>query len=168
MCHEHLSEDQRTEVALFRIEQQQEFIEKNDGDIQKGKAEYAEYLMAIPGSVTFQKSRLNDSDEEDEGDLATARETNSVMHSMQVEPTQVQNSQPTVPPKISQTFSSYLPASTTQAASVEDSDSVSSDSSDSDSDEEDTAKVVLGKRTHQAAFAPVTPSKQDISKLWNK
>ena len=167
MCHEHLSEDQRTEVALFRIEQQQEFIEKNDGDIQKGKAEYAEYLMAIPGSVTFQKSRNQDSDDEEEEDLAV-REANSVMQSIQAEPAQVQKAQSTVPPKISQTFSSYLPTSITQAASVnDDSDSVSSDSSDSDSDEEDTG-VVLGKRTHQNAFAPLTPSKQDITKLWNK
>ena len=80
LCHEHLTEDQKTEVAIFRMEQQQEFIEKNDGDVQKGKEEYSAYLMSIPGSVTFQKFREVDSDAE-EDDLA-ARETNSVMQSI--------------------------------------------------------------------------------------
>ena len=97
MCHESLTEDQRHEVALFRMEQQQEFIEKNDGDIQKGKAEYAEYLMAIPGSVTFQKTRAKDSDDEDDEDLA-ARDTNSVMRSIQVDPQQYEKPLTSVPP----------------------------------------------------------------------
>ena len=80
-CHEQLTEEQKTDVAIFRMEQQQEFIEKCDGDVQKGKAEYSAYLMNIPGAVTFKTFR----DEEEDDDLC-ASDPNSVMQSVQTQP----------------------------------------------------------------------------------
>ena len=74
------------------MEQQQEFIEKCDGDVQKGKEEYSNYLMNIPGAVTFKTFR---DDEEDE-DLC-ASDPNSVMQSVQTQPILEQSEHVPVP-----------------------------------------------------------------------